>query len=71
MESIKQAGNYVAETIQQATAGASKETNKEVAKDGNASLSTRATAAKDAIGDKVDETTHENKAEVHKQAAKN
>ncbi|KAL4722019.1 hypothetical protein ACLX1H_011214 [Fusarium chlamydosporum] len=67
MESLKQAGNYVAETVQQATAGASKETNKEVAKDGNAPLSTRATAAKDAIGDKADEKSHEGKASVHKE----
>ncbi len=27
-------------------------------------------AAKDAVGDKVDQTTHENKAEAHKQYAK-
>ncbi|KAH7185435.1 glucose-repressible protein [Fusarium flagelliforme] len=71
MESIKQGANYVAETIQQATAGASKETNKEVAKDSNASLSTRATAAKDAMGDKIDESGHSAKADVHKEAAKN
>ncbi|CAG7554938.1 unnamed protein product [Fusarium equiseti] len=71
MESIKQGANYVAETIQQATAGASKETNKEVAKDSNASLSTRATAAKDAMGDKIDESSHGTKADVHKEAAKN
>jgi len=45
MESIKQGVNYVAETVQQATAGASKETNKEVAKDSNASLSTRYAAS--------------------------
>jgi hypothetical protein len=41
MESIKQGVNYVAETVQQAASGASKETNKEVAKDGNAPISTR------------------------------
>ena len=39
-------------------ATASKEANKQVAKDSNASLSTRAQAAGDAIGDKVDEQTH-------------
>ena len=50
MESIKQAGNYVAETVQQATSGASKEANKSVAKDSNVDASTRATAAKDALG---------------------
>ncbi|KAM0355783.1 hypothetical protein ACHAPU_000170 [Fusarium lateritium] len=68
MESIKQGVNYVAETVQAATAGASKETNKEVAKSSDASISTRATAAKDAIGDKVDESTHDTKADVHKEA---
>ncbi|KAF5005876.1 hypothetical protein FDECE_7714 [Fusarium decemcellulare] len=62
--------NYVAETVQGATSGASKEANKEVAKDGNAPLGTRASAAKDALGDKIDQSTHENKAEVHKQIAK-
>ncbi|KAI8682835.1 hypothetical protein LRP88_05200 [Fusarium phalaenopsidis] len=70
METAKQAFNYVAESVQGATAGVSKEANKEVAKDSNAPLSTRASAAKDALSDKVDETTHDNKAEVHKQIAK-
>lgn len=41
MESIKQGVNYVSETVQQATSGASKEANKEVAKDSNASIGTR------------------------------
>lgn len=40
------------------TSGASKEANKEVAKDPNVDLSTRATAAKDAVGDKMDEHKH-------------
>ncbi|KAF7552487.1 hypothetical protein G7046_g7402 [Stylonectria norvegica] len=70
METAKQAVNYVAETIQGAASGASKETNKQVAKDGNVSIGTRATAAKDALGDKVDETKHDNKAEAHKEFAK-
>ena len=38
------------------TSGASKEANKSVAKDSNADVGTRASAAKDALGDKVDET---------------
>ncbi|KAJ4133255.1 Glucose-repressible protein [Fusarium falciforme] len=70
METAKQAFNYVAESVQGATSGVSKEANKEVAKDSNAPLGTRASAAKDALSDKVDETTHDNKAEVHKQIAK-
>ena len=41
MESIKQGANYVAETVQQATSGASKEANKEVAKDSNQGVGTR------------------------------
>ncbi|KAH7019252.1 glucose-repressible protein Grg1 [Ilyonectria destructans] len=71
MESAKQAFNYVAETVQGATSGVSKEANKEVAKDSNAPIGTRANAAVDAVGDKIDQTTHENKAEVHKNIAKN
>ncbi|KAM5346617.1 hypothetical protein ACJ41O_009622 [Fusarium nematophilum] len=70
MESAKQAYNYVAETVQGATAGVSKDANKEVAKDSNAPVTTRASAAKDALSDKIDQTTHDNKAEVHKQVAK-
>lgn len=48
----------------------SKEANKEVAKDGNATVGTRLSAAKDAVGDKVDEQKHNTSADVHKEAAK-
>lgn len=41
METVKNAVNYVSESVQQATSGASKEVNKEVAKDGNAPIGTR------------------------------
>lgn len=41
METVKNAANYVAETVQGAGATASKEANKEVAKDNNASLGSR------------------------------
>ena len=58
--------NYVAETVQGGGAEASKEANKHVAKDSDASLSSRATAAKDAVVDKKDETSHNTKADVHK-----
>ncbi|RSL40219.1 hypothetical protein CEP53_013510 [Fusarium sp. AF-6] len=68
MDSIKQGANYVAEKAQEATSGASKETNKQVAKDSDASLGTRASAAKDAIGDKAQEKKHEGKGEAHKEA---
>jgi hypothetical protein len=67
---FRNAANYVSESIQGAGATASKEANKNVAKDNNASLSTRAQAAGDAISDKVDEQTHDRKADVHREAAK-
>ncbi|KAL3459584.1 glucose-repressible protein Grg1 [Aspergillus heterothallicus] len=71
METVKNAANYVTESIQGAGASASKETNKNVAKDSDASLTSRATAAKDAVVDKKDEKSHDAKADVHKEAAKN
>ncbi|KAG9251467.1 glucose-repressible protein [Emericellopsis atlantica] len=71
MESIKQGANYVAETVQGAVSGASKEANKEVAKDSNAPIGTRMSAAKDALGDKSDESSHDAKASAHKEIAKN
>ena len=46
----------VGDKANEMTSGASKEANKNVAKDDNASLGTRASAAKDAAGDKLDET---------------
>ncbi|KFX96810.1 hypothetical protein V490_03126 [Pseudogymnoascus sp. VKM F-3557] len=70
METIKNAANYVSETVQGAGSEASKEANKSVAKDNDASLTSRATAAKDALGDKIDESSHNTKADVHKEAAK-
>jgi len=66
----RNAANYVSETVQGAGATTSKEANKNVAKDSNASISTRAQAAGDAIGDKFDEQAHNRKADVHEQAAK-
>ncbi|KAJ5852251.1 Glucose-repressible protein Grg1 [Penicillium soppii] len=71
METIKQGMNYVAETVQGTGAEASKEANKNVAKNDDAKISTRASAAKDAIVDKKDEVSHNTKADVHKEAAKN
>lgn len=41
METAKQAVNYVAESVQGAMSGVSKEANKEVAKDNNANVGTR------------------------------
>ncbi|KAK2023051.1 glucose-repressible protein [Colletotrichum zoysiae] len=71
MDTIKNAANYVSESVQQAGATTSKEANKTVAKDSDAGIMNRASAAKDALGDKVDESKHEAKGEAHKQAAKN
>ncbi|CAG7941777.1 unnamed protein product [Penicillium salamii] len=71
METVKNAANYVAESVQGTGAEASKEANKGVAKDNDASLTSRATAAKDAVVDKKDEKSHDVKADVHKEAAKN
>ncbi|KAF5004035.1 hypothetical protein FDECE_9448 [Fusarium decemcellulare] len=71
METIKNAANFVSETVQQAGATTSKEANKQVAKDSDASLGTRASAAIDAVGDKVDEQKHSVNADVHREAAKN
>ncbi|KAJ5729057.1 Glucose-repressible protein [Penicillium malachiteum] len=70
METVKNAANYVAETVKGTDATASKEVNKNVAKDSDAGLGTRAQAAKDAVGNKVDEKKHDTKADVHKEAAK-
>jgi hypothetical protein len=41
MDTIKQAGNYDSDKGQSATRGASKEANKNVAKDNNAGIGTR------------------------------
>ncbi|MCJ1251491.1 Glucose-repressible protein [Trapelia coarctata] len=70
MDTIKNAANYVSESVKGGTSEASKEANKHVAKDGNAPLDTRATATKDMIGDKFDQHKHETSADVHKEAAK-
>jgi len=56
----------VSESVQGTGATASKEANKGVAKDSDASLGSRASAAKDAVGDKFDESSHNTKADVHK-----
>ncbi|CAP73834.1 uncharacterized protein PODANS_2_11900 [Podospora anserina S mat+] len=69
METIKNAGNFVADKVNAATSEASKTTNKEVAKDSNASAGTRLDAAGNAISDKFDEKKHEASAETNKQKA--
>jgi len=61
--------SYVGDKVNEATSGASKEANKNVAKDSDASLGTRASAAKDAAGDKLDESKNSASAEGNKQSA--
>jgi Glucose-repressible protein Grg1 len=41
MDTVKNAANYVSDKVQSTTASASKEANKEVAKDSNASIGNR------------------------------
>ncbi|KAF5573139.1 putative glucose repressible Grg1 [Fusarium pseudoanthophilum] len=63
MDSIKNTVNQATEKVQEGLSGTSKEANKEVAKDSNAGIGTRASAAKDAASDKMDETKHSAKSE--------
>ncbi|KAH9450553.1 hypothetical protein Pst134EB_018102 [Puccinia striiformis f. sp. tritici] len=65
----KEAAGYVSDKACELACSASKEVNKTIAKDSHASLSTRATAAKDAICDKSKEMKYGASAEVHKKAA--
>ncbi|KAL8866800.1 MAG: hypothetical protein Q9198_008753 [Flavoplaca austrocitrina] len=71
MDTIKNAASSVSESIQGTGATAQKEGNKEVMKDDNQGITERATAAKDAASNKMDETSHNTKSEADKQAAKN
>jgi hypothetical protein len=59
----------VAETVKGGGATASKEANKAVAKDEDASIGTRLGAAKDAVGDKANEMKHDAASEANKQKA--
>ncbi|KAK5942024.1 hypothetical protein PMZ80_005976 [Knufia obscura] len=70
MESVKNAANFVGDKANEMTSGASKEANKNVAKDDNASIGTRASAAKDAASDKMDESKNSASATGNKEAAK-
>jgi hypothetical protein len=56
--SNSRAANYVSESVKGSTSTASKEANKNVAKDSNVPISTRAEAATDMVGDKIDEQAH-------------
>ncbi len=60
--------NYVAEKVSEATHAVTGDANKEVAKDSNQPIGTRASAAVDAAKDKVQEKTSAVKAEAHKES---
>ncbi|EMF16005.1 uncharacterized protein SEPMUDRAFT_124141 [Sphaerulina musiva SO2202] len=66
--SVSNAANYVAETVQGKTAEASKEANKEQAKGNtpNSSIGDRVSGATGAISDKLDQTKHEGAASANK-----
>jgi hypothetical protein len=66
--SVQNAANYVAETVQGKGAEASKEANKEQAKGNtpNSSLSDRVSGATGAISDKLDQSKHEGSASANK-----
>ncbi|KAF3918320.1 hypothetical protein ABW21_db0206054 [Orbilia brochopaga] len=68
--SVENAGNYIAETVQGKGSEASKEANKEQAKGNtvNDSLTDRASGALGAAGDKLDQHKHETSARVNKES---
>ncbi|CAF0937168.1 unnamed protein product [Didymodactylos carnosus] len=67
VEKAKDAYNYVAETVQGAVASFSGDTNKETAKDSDKPMGERISAGASAVGDKVEQKTHEAKASYHKE----
>lgn len=69
MENIKHGIEAAAEQAKEMMSATSYEANKEVAKDSDLPLSTRANAAVNAVKDKVDETSHSANKEAHKQMA--
>ncbi|KAK7730388.1 Glucose-repressible protein [Cytospora paraplurivora] len=69
METIKNTANYVADKVQGTGHEASKEANKNVAKDSNVSLGNRAEAGVDAVKDKAHESKSDASAETNKQKA--
>ncbi|KAL6711508.1 Ras-related protein rsr1 [Coniothyrium glycines] len=71
VNSVKNAANYVSETVQGNAAEASKEGNKQQAKGnvpGQDSLTDRASGALNAASDKIDESKHKGSAEANKHA---
>jgi Ras-related protein Rap-1B len=71
VNSVKNAANYVSESIQGQTAEAKKEGEKEKAKGnvpGQDSLTDRASGALNAAGNKMDESKHDASAEANKRS---
>ncbi|KAF1840187.1 ras-domain-containing protein [Cucurbitaria berberidis CBS 394.84] len=71
VNSVKNAANYVSESVQGNTAEASKEGNKQQAKGnvpGQDSLTDRASGAFNAAGDKINQSKHEGSAEANKRS---
>merc|ERR1712048_581754 len=71
VNSVKNAANYVSETIQGQSAEASKEGNKQQAKGnvpGQDSITDRASGALNAAGDKLNQEKHEGSAEANKRS---
>ncbi|KAI4249233.1 MAG: hypothetical protein L6R40_000691 [Gallowayella cf. fulva] len=59
METVKNMANQASESVQGATASGQKEADKSTAKDSNQPIGERASAAKDAVGNKMDEQKHD------------
>lgn len=57
MDTVKNAANYVSDKTSEVLNSASKETNKEVAKDSNVSIGNRAEAGKDYVKDSLSEVS--------------
>lgn len=71
VNSVKNAANYVSETVQGQSAEASKEGNKQQAKGnvpGQDSITDRASGALNAAGDKINQEKHEGSAEANKRS---
>lgn len=70
MQSIQDGLNYVSGKASELTSTESKEANKNIAKDSNQDLGTRASATKDAAGDKANELKESATSEVDKERLK-
>jgi len=71
IDSVKNAANYVSESLQGNAAEASKEANKQQAKGnvpGNDSIGDRVSGGLSAVSDKIDESKHDTAAEANKRS---